>query len=455
MRRYFGTDGIRGKANAHPLTADFARRLAIACGRKILSEWEGTGKPLVLLGKDTRLSGYLLEYSLSSGFLTAGIDVVRLGVTPTPVVAYLTKHSDALMGAVISASHNPYDDNGIKFFSKAGMKLPDETEEEIEALLDEDLDKGPWPTGASVGRMYEGFQLIDRYISETLETAGSKVSLAGQRIVMDCANGAAYLVGPRVFRELGASLRVIHNSPNGVNINEGCGSTHMQSLVREVRNSGAHFGVAFDGDADRALFIDELGNLVDGDRVMAILATWMKDKGLLSPACLVATVMSNMGLFKAMERQNIDVRQTKVGDRYVLEEMLATGARLGGEQSGHIILPDYNFTGDGITTAIRLAAVISETGRPLSELAGIMKKFPQILVNVRVTPESKAGVMEIESVQSAVAQAETLMAGSGRILVRPSGTEALLRVMGEGEEEGLVRKAVNTVAEAIRKSAGV
>lgn len=454
MRKYFGTDGIRGLANVHPLTADFAMKLGMACGKKLLDDWNCGEKPLVLLGKDTRHSGYLLEFALASGFLTVGIDVVRLGVTPTPVVAYLTKHSNAAMGVVISASHNPFPDNGIKFFCKAGMKLPDEEEEAIETLVDTIDGHGPFPTGERVGRMFEGKEWNDKYVAEMLDTVGLGLDLKDRRVVMDCSNGAAYLVGPRMFRELGAKLRVINNAPNGKNINDNCGSTHLDVLAREVRASGADFGVAFDGDADRALFVDETGDVVDGDRVMALAAAWMKSKGLLDPPILVATVMSNMGLFKAMSDEGIEVRQTKVGDRYVLEEMLSSGALIGGEQSGHVILPKYNTTGDGIVTAMLVGRILSETGSTLSSIASVMKVFPQTLLNVRVQADRKAGILCSEDIASTVKTAEELLGRTGRILVRPSGTEPLIRVMGEGEDEELVKQAVSLVADKIVESAG-
>lgn len=449
MRKYFGTDGIRGLANVHPLTADFARKLGTACGLMIKKEYKGEGKPLILLGKDTRLSGYLLEYALSTGFLTAGVDVVRLGVTPTPVVAYLTKHSTAIMGAVISASHNPFMDNGIKFFCESGMKLTDNQEIEIEKMIDDDIFID-FPTGPDLGRMYEGDSWIDKYVTDITDNLGSGFDISGKRIVMDCSNGAAYLVGPRVFREMGANLRVIANAPNGVNINKDCGSTNMKELQREVISSEADFGVAFDGDADRALFVDERGEIVDGDKVMALLAAWFNDTGRLKPSILVTTVMSNMGLFKAMENENIAVEQTKVGDRYVLERMLETGAKIGGEQSGHIILSDYNTTGDGILTAVILAKALTELDRPFSELTNIMTKYPQVLVNVRVTKEVKSEIMGYKEVSDALFEAEKYLGDTGRILVRPSGTEPLFRVMGEGEDLPMVEKAVNMIVDAIR-----
>lgn len=454
MRKYFGTDGIRGLANVHPLTAEFAMKLGMACGRKLLVDWNCGEKPLVLLGKDTRHSGYLLEFALASGFLTVGIDVVRLGVTPTPVVAYLTKHSNAAMGVVISASHNPFPDNGIKFFCKAGMKLPDEEEESIETLVDTIEKQGSFPIGERVGRMFEGKEWNDKYVAEMLDTAGLGLDLKGRRVVMDCSNGAAYLVGPRMFRELGAKLRVINNVPNGKNINENCGSTHLEILAREVIASGADFGVAFDGDADRALFVDETGVVVDGDRVMAAATSWMKSRDLLDPPILVATVMSNMGLFKAMADIGVEVRQTRVGDRYVLEEMLASGAIIGGEQSGHVILPRYNTTGDGIVTAMLIARILAESGGTLSAIASVMKVFPQTHRNIRVRAEMKAGILGDEDIASTVRTAEEILGSTGRILVRPSGTEPLIRVMGEGEDEDLVKRAVSLLADKIFESAG-
>lgn len=434
----FGTDGVRGVANRE-LTPELAYKLGRA-GAYVLSR--SAAHPQIVIGKDTRVSGDMLEAALVAGICSVGADAWRVGVLPTPAVAYLSRTMGATAGAVISASHNPFPDNGIKFFAGTGYKLPDAVEEEIEEMVRGSVDQLPHPTGSQVGRVREVADAADRYVAFARETAGA--GLDGLKIVVDCANGAAFRVAPQALAGLGAKVIALHDRPDGININDCCGSTHPESLQRAVAEHGADLGLAFDGDADRLLAVDARGNLVDGDQIMVACALHLKRMGRLANDTVVATVMSNLGLFLAMRKAGITVKQTKVGDRYVLEEMVKTGAVLGGEQSGHIIFLDHNTTGDGLITALQLLGVMVATGRSLEDLAAQMAKLPQVLVNVHVKDKEK--VMQSEAMQTAVSKAEAALHGEGRVLVRPSGTEPLVRIMAEGPDKARLEELVNDLA---------
>jgi len=443
MAGMFGTDGVRGVANRE-LTPELAFQLGRA-GACILAG-NGAGSRIVI-GKDTRVSGDMLEAALAAGICSAGIDVLKVGVMPTPAIAFLTRDLQAAAGVVISASHNPVEDNGIKFFGPSGYKLPDETEADIEALVLEDCASVPSPVGGGVGRVYQVADAADRYVNYACSTVST--DLKGLRFVVDCANGAASYVAPLIYRKLGAEVLPIFNYPDGVNINKGCGSTHPEDLMEAVIEAGADLGLAHDGDSDRVLAVDADGRLVDGDQIMVSCAGHLKAKGRLEKDTVVVTVMSNLGLHLALRNCGINVIETKVGDRYVLEELLRTGARFGGEQSGHIIFLDYNTTGDGIITALQLLSVMKESGKPLSKLAAQMERLPQLLVNVQVA--DKNAVMDSPVLSAAIKEEEKKMGGAGRILVRPSGTEPLVRVMAEGKDmlqlEGIVGRLSNIIQE--------
>ncbi|BAF58719.1 MAG: phosphoglucosamine mutase [Pelotomaculum sp.] len=439
----FGTDGVRGVANR-----DLSPLLAFKIGRAgahVLARQSPNAA--MVIGRDTRISGDMLEAALVAGICSAGVDVLKVGVMPTPAVAYLTRKLEAAAGVVISASHNPVDDNGIKFFGATGYKLSDEVEAEIEALVMDECAGVPWPTGGRVGRVRQVGDAADLYVKFACSTAG--VDLSGLKIVVDCANGAAYQVAPRVYSRLGAEVVPIFNRPDGININDGCGSTHPEALMEAVVSEKADLGLAHDGDADRVLAVDADGRLVDGDQIMVICARSLHEKGLLANETVVVTVMSNLGLHLALRESGIRVVQTKVGDRYVLEELLRNGARFGGEQSGHIIFLDHNTTGDGILTALQLLSVIKETGKPLKELAGQMERLPQLLENVRVA--DKALVMNSPVLAEAIEREERLLEGMGRILVRPSGTEPLVRVMAEGKNMGQLKEIVGRLVNIIKE----
>ncbi|MDD4169562.1 MAG: phosphoglucosamine mutase [Desulfotomaculaceae bacterium] len=443
MGLMFGTDGVRGVAN-RDLTPEVAFKLGRA-GAYILTG-DGNGNRMVI-GKDTRVSGDMLEAALVAGICSAGVDAVSLGVMPTPAIAYLTRELKAAAGVVISASHNPVDDNGIKFFSSSGYKLSDEVEADIEALVINECAGIPSPEGKAIGRLHRMHDAVDRYVNY----AGSlfKIDLSGLKVVVDCANGAAYQVAPRIFSELGAEVITIFGHPDGININDRCGSTHPEALMEAVVSAGADLGLAHDGDADRVLAVDAGGRLVDGDQIMVIFARHLKEKGLLAKNTVVVTVMSNLGLHLALRDMGIKVIETKVGDRYVLEELLRTGARFGGEQSGHIISLDYNTTGDGILTALQLTSVMKESGLPLEQLAAQMERFPQLLVNVPVVDKSQ--VMDSPVLAEAIKESELRLGGDGRILVRPSGTESLVRVMAEGRNMEQLKEIVDGLANIIDK----
>ncbi|SFR05256.1 phosphoglucosamine mutase [Desulfoscipio geothermicus] len=443
MTRLFGTDGVRGIAN-RDLTPELAYKLGRA-GAHVLAAGNAPGR--IVVGRDTRISGDMLEAALSAGICSTGVDVLSVGVIPTPAVAVLTRKLDAAAGVVISASHNPVEDNGIKFFGPSGYKLTDDKEQQIEGLLSGSGGGIATPVGAGVGRIYRVLDADDRYAAFLKGTISG--DLAGMKIVVDCANGAAYRVAPRVLRELGADVTPIFNTPDGVNINDGCGSTHPEKLQQAVVESGADLGLAHDGDADRLIAVDHRGNLVDGDQIMVICARHLKAQNRLPKNTVVVTVMSNLGLHLAMREAGIDVLQTKVGDRYVLEELLHTGAVFGGEQSGHILFLDHSPTGDGVLTALQLLAVVKSSGRSLAELAGRMERLPQLLKNVRVADKHR--VMTSPVLAQRIAEMEKRLAGQGRILVRPSGTESLVRVMAEGRDMDQLQAVVQELVDVVQK----
>jgi phosphoglucosamine mutase len=444
MGRLFGTDGVRGIANTE-LTIELAYKLGQA-GAYILTK-ETHHQPSILVGRDTRISGNMLEAALVAGICSVGAKAIKVGVVPTPAVAYLTRKYNADAGVVISASHNPVKYNGIKFFNSDGYKLRDELEEEIEGIILDNTQELPTPIGDEVGTIIEDNDALDKY-AEFLKSS-IDVDLKGLKIAMDCANGAAYMAGPKVLEALGAELIVVSNKPNGCNINKNCGSTHMEELKDIVRENKVDIGIAFDGDADRCLAVDEKGNLVDGDQIMAICGLQMKEENILNGNTIVATVMSNLGLFIMAEKNGLNIEKTKVGDRYVLEEMLKDNYKLGGEQSGHIIFLDYNTTGDGILTALKLLSVMKKTGKKLSELASVMEVLPQVLVNAKVSNEKKYAYLENEKIKKAIEELEAKFAGEGRVLIRPSGTEPLVRVMIEGKDEKVLNEEAHKLAELI------
>ncbi|MBT9139953.1 MAG: Phosphoglucosamine mutase [Dehalococcoidia bacterium] len=443
MGKLFGTDGIRGVANRE-LTPEMAFKIGRS-GAYLLSQ-KRNGKNAVFVARDTRVSGPMLECALIAGLTSAGVDVYIAGVTSTPATAWLTRKLDCCGGVMISASHNTYQDNGIKFFNANGFKLADQIEEEIEELYYRQLDNLPRPEAGHVGRVFQENEAEGRYLAYLLSTVPSR--LTGLRIVLDCANGAAYRLAPQVFNALGADVIVIHNNPDGININKDCGSTYPETVSRAVRENDAHLGFSFDGDADRVLAVDETGSLVDGDAIMTILAMALQEKGLLRKNTIVSTVMSNLGLEKAAAMHGFNILRTKVGDRYVLEEMLAGGYNLGGEQSGHIILLNHNTTGDGVLTALQLATVLVDKQQPLSRLAASFIRYPQVLVNCRV--KASAGWETSVRISQAMADVEKKLADSGRLLVRPSGTEPLIRVMLEGPNEDELHLMASELAEVIK-----
>ena len=428
MARLFGTDGVRGIANRQ-LTPELAFQLGKAAAAVLLEKKE---RATVLLGKDPRASGDLLEASLAAGFMSGGADVLSVGVVPTPAVAYLTKHLPVEAGAMISASHNPVEDNGIKFFSHQGFKLPDATEDAIERYINEAHSVDERPIGIQVGTWMHQPEAVEGYLSALLQSVET-CSLRGKKIVLDCANGSASPFAETIFRSLGAEVIALHATPNGENINHHCGSTHPENLKTAVVSNKADYGFAFDGDADRCLAVDEQGCLVDGDQIMTFLAIQWKKQARLNHNTLVVTVMSNLGLRKAMEEHDIQLEITSVGDRYVLEAMLAKHYALGGEQSGHLIFADYATTGDGMLTALQLSKLLQKNDMKMSQAAAVMQRFPQVLHNVRVENKSKS--MQSQAFLEAIRQEDETLGRKGRILVRPSGTEQLIRIMVEAEHE--------------------
>ncbi|MCV7335826.1 MULTISPECIES: phosphoglucosamine mutase [Mycolicibacterium] len=441
MARLFGTDGVRGVAN-RDLTAELAVALGSAAARR-LGNSTGKGRRLALVGRDPRASGEMLVAAMLAGIASEGVDVLRVGVLPTPAVAYLTSAYDADFGVMISASHNPMPDNGIKIFGPGGHKLDDAAEDRIEELVN----GGPGlrPTGAGIGRVLDADDALDRYLRHVSKAVTTR--LDGLTVVVDCANGAASAAAPQAYRAAGANVIAINAEPNGLNINDGCGSTHMEVLQAAVVEHGADLGLAHDGDADRCLAVDAAGRVIDGDAIMVVLALAMQEAGELASDTLVATVMSNLGLHLAMRAVGIDVRTTAVGDRYVLEELRAGEFSLGGEQSGHIVLPGFGTTGDGIVTGLRLMSRMAQTRSTLAALAEPMHTLPQVLINVQV--DDKATVAKSPSVQSAVAQAEAELGDTGRILLRPSGTEQVVRVMVEAADENTARMLAVRVADSV------
>jgi len=443
MTRLFGTDGVRGVANKE-LTPELAYKLGRA-GAAVLAK---DHSPVCLVvGRDTRVSGDMLQAALSAGICSTGADVLSVGVIPTPAIALLTSELNAAAGVVISASHNPVEDNGIKFFGPKGYKLTDEEEDQIEALLLDDEAELPSPVGAGVGRIINVTDADDRYVAFLKKSIAG--DLSGLKIVLDCANGAAFRVAPRMLEELGAEVIAMYNSPDGVNINAGCGSTHPEQLQAAVVQHGADLGLAHDGDADRLIAVDHQGNLVDGDQMLVICARHLKAQDKLPKNAVAVTVMSNLGLKLAMQEAGIEVLETKVGDRYVLEELLQTGATLGGEQSGHIIFLEHCTTGDGLLSSLQLLAVVKSTGRSLAELAGQMERLPQLLENVPVADKNL--VMTSPVLEQKIAEMEKRLAGQGRILVRPSGTESLVRVMVEGRDMGQLREIVDELVRLVKQ----
>ncbi|WP_313894178.1 phosphoglucosamine mutase [Psychrobacillus sp.] len=448
MGKYFGTDGVRGVANSE-LTPELAFKLGRVGGYILTKDAENRAK--VIIGRDTRISGHMLEGALVAGLLSVGVEVMRLGVISTPGVSYLTRVMSAEAGVMISASHNPVADNGIKFFGSDGFKLSDEQEAEFEQLLDAAVDELPRPTGAGVGTVsdyFEGGQKYIQYLKQSIDE-----EFDGIHVALDCANGATSSLATHLFADLEADLSTMGASPNGLNINEGVGSTHPEGLAKFVLEKGANVGLAFDGDGDRLIAVDEKGTIVDGDQIMYICAKHLNAEGRLNNNTVVSTVMSNMGFYKALEEHAMTSVKTAVGDRYVVEEMKKNGFNLGGEQSGHIVFLDYNTTGDGLLTGLQLVNIMKITGKKLSELASEMTIFPQRLVNIRVT--DKNGVTQNDKVAAMISEVEAEMAGNGRVLVRPSGTEPLVRVMVEAVTEEDCENYVNRIADVVRAEMGL
>ena len=445
-RKYFGTDGIRGTVGQHPITADFMLKLGYAAGKVLTHNTKV--KKRVLIGKDTRVSGYMFESALEAGLIAAGVNVDMLGPMPTPAIAYLTRAFRASAGIVISASHNPVADNGIKFFSADGFKLDDDIELEIEALIDQPLITNDSFTLGKARRISDA---TGRYVEFCKGSLPSQFNLAGFKIVLDCANGATYNAAPKVFKELGAHTITMATEPNGFNINDKCGSTYMEGLCTRVVEENADFGIALDGDGDRVLFSDANGEIVDGDELIYIIAQHRLQSG---QGCngVAGTLMSNLGLELALKDLNIPFLRTKVGDRYVVEALKDNDWNLGGEASGHVLCSDLNTTGDGIVAALQVIRAISDSGKPLADLKLGMSKFPQTMINVRLA--KKVGITENNAINAAVAEAEQKLAGRGRILLRPSGTEPLIRVMAEGDDQALVEQQVKAIAKIVEQQVG-
>ncbi len=443
MGRLFGTDGVRGSANK-----DLTPELVFSLGKSaslVIAKSHGKGKAKAVVGRDPRASGEMLEAALIAGLATVGVDVLKVGVLPTPAIAYLTKYYGADLGVVLSASHNVFSDNGVKFFSKDGKKLPDDVEDEIEKNLETVV---PHPTGSEVGRVKEMADAYEAYLAHLLETVNTG-ALKGLKIAVDCANGAASEVAPDLYSRAGAQVIAIHNAPNGININDNCGSTHLESLIETVKKNSCDLGIAHDGDADRCLAIDNEGNVIDGDHILALLAHDFKQNGNLSSDTVVSTVMANLGFKIAMKSASINVIETAVGDRYVLEAMEEKNYVLGGEQSGHIIMRNHSTTGDGLLTALHLMNAVSSTKKTLKELAGIVNKFPQILINIADVDKAKIDNSELVA---AVKKAENDLGEKGRVLLRSSGTEPLIRVMVEAETMKQAQDIAQLLAGIVKKT---
>ena len=446
MSRLFGTDGVRGLVNEF-LTPELAYHL----GRAVASYFgQSVDRPTFLIGRDTRISGGMLENALASGICAVGGDVIILGEAPTPAIAYLVRQKNCTAGVVISASHNPYPDNGIKFFDGNGFKLPDAVEDEIEKLCTASADDGlPRPTKGDIGQIFYHQDWVEDYVNFVVSTSDT---LTGLKVVYDGAHGAASYVGPKILRQLGAEVVAINVTPTGTNINDNAGSTHLEGLQEAVLREGAQVGIANDGDADRCLMVDEKGQVLDGDQIMLLCGLHLKEQGKLKENMIVGTVMSNIGFHKAAKELGMQTCSTAVGDRYVLEKMLAEGYSIGGEQSGHVIFLDYNSTGDGLLTAVQTLSIMKEKGKSLSELAGLMTKYPQLLVNVRVL--TKAGWETNVAIQDVIREAEEELGSNGRILVRPSGTEPLIRVMAEGPDQEQLNDLCHRIGDIIRIEQG-
>ena len=451
MRKYFGTDGIRRIANTE-LTPELVYKVAKA-GAYVLSK-HTDHTPTILIGRDTRISGTLIESAMTAGFLSYGANVKLLGVLPTPAVAYLTRKLKADASVVISASHNTFEFNGIKFFSNKGTKIPDSLEEEIEEVMDSGKLDELTAKNEKIGISEYSLDLVNEYIyffRKNFDDNIEKHLKDDFEVAIDTGNGATYAVAERIFKELGIKHRIINNNPDGININENCGSTHLEGLKKFVVENKMSLGIAYDGDGDRCLAIDENGNEIDGDKLLAIISSNLRKKGKLNKDTIVATVMSNLGLNKYTEKNGLQLIQTKVGDRYVLEEMLKEGYNLGGEQSGHVILLDYNPTGDGILTSLMLIQTMLEENKKASELASIIKLYPQVLINAKVNSDKKYDYEKDEDIKKAISEVEKEFAGNGRVLIRPSGTEPLVRVMIEGEDQKYITKRAEEIANLIEK----
>lgn len=449
MRKLFGTDGVRGVANLEPMTSETAMKLGRAAAHLFKRR---AGRHQIVIGKDTRLSGYMLESALTSGICSMGVDVLLVGPMPTPAIAFLTRSLRADAGVMISASHNPYQDNGIKFFSNDGFKLPDEMEARIEALITSSEIEHLRPTADEVGKAFRIDDAEGRYIEFVKRSLPKDIDFQGLRVVVDCAHGAAYKVSPKVLRELGATVWVIGDEPDGTNINAGCGAVHPERLQQAVRDHRAQLGVAHDGDADRAVFVCEEGRLVDGDHAMAMLGLDLHARGQLKRQTVVGTVMSNFGLELALSKAGIKLVRTAVGDRYLLERMVVEGCNFGGEQSGHLIFLDHSTTGDGLISALQVLALMKRTGRSLSDLARCMTAVPQVLLSIQV--KEKPDLASLPKVQQAIQHGEAKLNGTGRVLVRYSGTEPLIRIMVEGEQDTLIRSVADELSGAVRACLG-
>lgn len=449
MARLFGTDGVRGEANV-TLLPEMAYRLGRAA--TIYFGKESEEQPLIIIGRDTRISGEMFESALTAGICSAGGRAMLAGIIPTPAIAYLARKHKAKAGIVISASHNPFHDNGIKFFGGDGYKLPDAVEDELEAIVHqlETDDNYPRPTAEHIGHIEYRTDLLNQYMEFVLSTC--KERFDGVKVVLDCANGAAYEAMPKILRHLGANVKVIHALPNGTNINDGCGSTHLESLQKAVLENGADFGIAHDGDADRCLCVDEKGQVIDGDHILVMCAMDMMKEGKLPYNTVVTTVMANIGFHQAVKKAGGRAEITKVGDRYVLENMLKNGYKIGGEQSGHIIFTDYSTTGDGLITALQVLSSLKRSGRKASDLTALMTTYPQLLVNVKVA--TKEGWETNEAIKEAIAEGDKELGENGRILVRPSGTEPLIRVMAEGPDQAQLDRICHAIADVVKKEQG-
>lgn len=449
MRRLFGTDGIRGVANVEPMTSETALKLGRAAAHVFKTR---PGRHRIVIGKDTRLSGYLIESALTSGICSMGVDVLLVGPMPTPAIAFLARSLRADAGVMISASHNPYEDNGIKFFSREGLKLPDEVEEQIENLVVSGSIDALRPTASEIGKAFRIDDAEGRYIEFVKQSLPKGFDLEGLKVVVDCAHGAAYKVAPHVYRELGADVTVLGDKPDGTNINRECGAIQPRVLQEGVKAAGAALGVAHDGDADRAVFVSEDGRIVDGDQILGALALDLKDRDRLARRTMVTTVMSNLGLEQSMMRAGIKLVRTAVGDRYILERMLSEDYNFGGEQSGHIIFLDHNTTGDGLISALQLMALVRRSGKTLSQLTERITLYPQLLVNVRV--RERRELADIAPFQQALRSYEASLNGTGRILVRYSGTEPLVRIMVEANDSGMVQEIARHLADVLRAEVG-